>query len=102
MGIKKNVRKKGASKAGAKSAKTASTSAQAKRGRPAGGGKFAGYRIIKLERANPRREGTSGYNSWNAISKSGMLYEDYLAAGGVKRDLMWAVEKGWLKLERAK
>jgi hypothetical protein len=64
-------------------------------------GQFTGKKIYKLANKNPRREGTSGFNSWNAISKNGMAYEDYLAAGGKPRDLLWDISRGWAELRGA-
>jgi hypothetical protein len=61
---------------------------------------FAGKVIRKVADANPRREGTNGYNSWELI-KNGMTYEKYIAAGGRRQDLAWDLARGYVKLEKA-
>lgn len=52
--------------------------------------KFSSKKITKLVKDNPRRKGTWGWKSFNLI-KSGMTYEQYLAAGGRRNDLAWDV-----------
>jgi hypothetical protein len=87
--------KKGSAKKGAKKgAKKSAAKSEGKKGRP---GQFSGKRITKLVSKNPRREGTSGAASWDLI-KSGMTYEAYLAAGGVRRDLEWDLAHDWVKV----
>lgn len=61
-----------------------------KRGRTS---KFAGMTIVQLTEVNPRREGTAGYNSWELITP-GMKFEEYLAAGGRLKDLVWDINMG--------
>ena len=47
--------------------------------------------------ANPRREGSHGWNSFAAI-KDGMTYEAYAAAGGRNADLAYDVEHGFVTI----
>jgi hypothetical protein len=63
-----------------------------KRGRASG---FAG-KIIRAEvDENPRREGTGGHRSMEIIlaHPKGISYEDFLAAGGRRQDLVWDLDK---------
>jgi hypothetical protein len=90
-----------AAKKGRKSAKKATAKKSATEGEGAGRpSAFAGKVIRKVATSNPRREGTHGYNSWEAL-KSGMTYEKYIAAGGRRQDLAWDLAKGYIKLEKA-
>jgi hypothetical protein len=61
-------------------------------------GKFAraGGKFFKLVEANPRREGTHGFKSFNLL-KNGMTYEEYIAAGGRNNDLRWDIDHGWVE-----
>jgi hypothetical protein len=45
--------------------------------------------------ANPRREGTHGWHSWNAI-KDGMTYEQFIGAKGGNKHLMWDIDHGYV------
>ncbi len=90
---KKEEKKSMAKKA--KKEKVADESEAGKRGRQS---EFAGKRItINTEDGeNPRREGSHGYNSMEIIvnaGKKGILYEDFIAAGGRRVDLAWDYEK---------
>jgi hypothetical protein len=85
--------------------KTAAKRTRAKAAKKAGVrqgkfGQFTGKKIVKIEKSNPRKEGTSGHNSWKAIPADGS-YEKYLANGGVRRDLEWCLARGWCKLAPA-
>lgn len=90
--------KKGAAK-GAKKVKAAPTlkNGETKRGRRS---QYDGMVINKLVDKNPRKEGTSGHKSWSLL-RSGMKYEDYIAAGGVRRDLEWDAERKWVEIVKA-
>jgi hypothetical protein len=55
-------------------------------------------RIFRVEKKNPRKEGSHGWNSWNVI-KDGMTVADYLAAGGRRSDLAWDIDHGWTELK---
>ena len=46
---------------------------------------------------NPRREGTNGNASF-ALLVPGMLYEEYIAAGGRSVDLTYDIEHGFVKV----
>lgn len=56
------------------------------------------YKVGEHKKTNPRREGTHGYKSWEAI-KDGMTYEAFIEAGGRNRDLMHDVNQGRLELK---
>lgn len=86
-----------AAKAAKKAARAAKPKGEAGAGRPS---KYAGMVIKKVEKENPRKKGTSGYKSWELL-RSGMTYEAYIAAGGVRRDMEWDLDRGWVKLEKA-
>lgn len=60
---------------------------------------FAGMRIVRLQKENPRREGSEGYNSWNVIKK-GMTYEDFIKAGGSAGSLRKEVANGRIKMKK--
>jgi len=57
-------------------------------------GKLAGHTILRLTETNPRKPGTSGARSWDLVTE-GMTVEQFLAAGGVRRDLEWDVDHKW-------
>ena len=59
---------------------------------------FAGKKITKLVKDNPRREGTFGFKSF-ALIKNGMTYEAYLEAGGRRNDLAWDVEHKYVEVK---
>lgn len=75
-------------------ARKSSKKVAARRGRAS---TFSGKRITKLTKENPRRKGTIGFKSFNLI-KSGMTYEQYLAAGGRRQDLAWDVDHKYVKV----
>jgi hypothetical protein len=89
-------------KKGAKAKKSAKKKSVAKKDSAPKGrrSQYAGMRLTKVVKTNPRREGTSGHASF-ALIKSGMKYEDFIAAGGVRRDLEWDISKGYTKLSKA-
>lgn len=60
---------------------------------------FAGMRIVRLQKENPRREGSEGYNSWNVIKK-GMTYEEFIKAGGSAGSLRKEVANGRIKMKK--
>lgn len=65
-----------------------------------GGGRtsqFAGKKITKIAKENPRREGTHGHKSFGLIT-SGMTYEKFIEAGGRRVDLEYDIKKGNLKV----
>lgn len=61
--------------------------------------KYSGKRIYRLTKDNPRREGTHGWHSWNAITEDGMTYEDYLANRGRLKDLDYDVQKKFVEVK---
>lgn len=67
-----------------------------KPGRPSA---FAGKTITKLVKDNPRREGTLGHKAWG-ILRSGMTYEQYIAAGGERKHLAWDLEHKYVSLTK--
>jgi hypothetical protein len=81
-------------KAPAKTKRTATAEPTAQPGRVS---QFAGKVIVKLVDSNPRREGTNGYHSFSLIRKN-MTYEQFIAAGGRRQDLVWDINKGNAKL----
>lgn len=58
---------------------------------------FAGKKITKVTKDNPRREGTLGHASF-ALITSGMTYEKFIELGGRNKDLAFDVAKGHLKV----
>lgn len=60
-------------------------------------GKLDDHTIEFISKENPRKPGTSGHRS-RELAKEGMTVAEFVAAGGVRRDLEWDVEKGWTKL----
>ena len=54
---------------------------------------LAGKYLYKLTETNPRREGTHGWHSWNVL-KNGMTYEQFIAAKGGNKHLMWDIAAG--------
>ena len=58
---------------------------------------FAGQKIYKLAKDNPRREGSHGHTSF-ALITNGMSYEKYLELGGRRQDLVFCVEKGHVEM----
>lgn len=71
------------------------------RGRKAGSGEFAGKTVFALKDVNPRRIGTAGFKSFEIIrgQKDGVLYADYIAAGGRPNDLRWDIEHKWAEVK---
>lgn len=92
---KKTSGKKGGKKT---STKKTSTKKAKRSGGPGRTSAFAGKRIIRLVKENPRRAGTRGYKSWRVIKK-GMVYEDFLKAGGNRGALAKEVRLGRVKLK---
>lgn len=86
MATKKKAAKKATKKA------TKKTANGARRGRIS---KFSGKTLTKLIDKNPRREGTAGHKSWSVI-RNGMLYDDYIKAGGRRQDLVWDISHKWI------
>jgi hypothetical protein len=58
------------------------------KGRPSS---FAGKRIFKLVKENPRRPGSFGHKSFSKIT-NGIKYEAFIAAGGRRLDLAYDVK----------
>lgn len=49
---------------------------------------------------NPRKPGTSGYESFELVKKQpGILYEIFRRAGGRKRDLLWDHQHGRINFQ---
>lgn len=63
-------------------------------GRPS---QFTNRKLTKLVKDNPRRKGTHGFKSF-ALIKTGMSYEQYIAAGGRRNDLAWDVAHKYVKV----
>lgn len=81
-----------------KAAKKATTSGEGK-----GKRKFSNEATIKItteDKANPRREGTWGHASFELI-KDGMTINEFLDAGGRRKDLMWDVDHGHVEITEA-
>lgn len=81
----------------AKREKTAREPGTGQRGRTS---QFAGKVIKMIVTENPRREGTFGYKSWE-VMRDGMTFEDYIAAGGRRKDLAWDISYGRVKMVNA-
>lgn len=90
---KQPAKKAQAKKATSKPAKKAESNGQ--RGRTS---QYAGKKIFKVSKENPRREGTHGHKSFSVI-KDGMTYEQYIQKGGRQIDLDWDVKKGNIKVK---
>ncbi len=87
--------KKAAKKVTKKAAKKVTKKAKTEtRGRTC---QFAGMKITKLVKENPRREGTIGHASFELI-ENGMTYEAFIEAGGRWQDLVWDVEHEHVKV----
>lgn len=56
-----------------------------------------GYTLHKVEKMNPRREGTHGHASWEAL-RSGMTYLEAIDAGARNRDLRWDILHGRIEI----
>jgi hypothetical protein len=67
------------------------------------GRKFAllDHTLHKLSKENPRREGTHGFKSWEAI-KNGMTYRDAIDAGARNKDIRHDVNLKRLELRAPK
>lgn len=57
-------------------------------------------KIVKKATANPRREGTHGFESF-ALIKSGMTIAQFVAKGGRLRDLHWDLSHDYVELKKA-
>ena len=69
------------------------------RGRPAAN---RGKALFTTTDENPRFPGSFGYHSWNIIKNApGILYEDYLKAGGRNNDLRWDLAHEFVRAELA-
>ena len=77
-----------------KAKKAPKTDGTGRRGRVS---QFAGKTIHKLVKENPRKPGTNGAKSWDAL-KSGMSYEKYIEAGGRRQDLDFDLKKKYVEL----
>ena len=63
---------------------------------------FEGGIIKSNMNANPRREGTWGYKSFELIlaaGDEGISYEDFLAKGGRNKDLAWDWNHGFVSVD---
>ena len=58
---------------------------------------FAGKTIVRLQKENPRREGSQGWKSWSVIKK-GMTYEEFIKAGGSRGSLAKEIKNKRIKL----
>jgi len=59
---------------------------------------YAGKKIYKKVKDNPRREGTHGHRSWELI-KNGMTYEEYISAGGRNNDFTWDLARDRIEVK---
>ena len=100
--LKSKKNKKGSAKKSSTKEKTSTKSKKAgKKEKSAGPGRtseFAGKRIFRVSKENPRREGSQGWKSWNVIKK-GMTYEDFIKAGGSRGSLAKEVKNKRVKLK---
>jgi len=72
-----------------------------KKGSPKTGGKvsqFAGKTLVKTIDWNPHKPTSKGVVSWEALT-DGILYEDFLKAGGRSADLSRYVGQGWVTVK---
>jgi hypothetical protein len=66
------------------------------RGRPSSN---AGKKIFPIVDGNPRLAGSHGYHAFKIVQdKPGILYEDYIAAGGESHHLRWDVQRKFLEV----
>lgn len=96
-GSSKDTVVKKAVKAAAKEAKSES-SEDGSRGRSSAAEGKRIHKVGEFKSTNPRREGTHGFRSWEAI-KDGMSYDEFIEAGGRNRDLMHDVNLGRIELK---
>lgn len=82
-----------------KATKQEASSEEGTRGRSSAAEGKRIYKVGEFKKTNPRREGTHGFKSWEAISKDGISYDDFIAAGGRNRDLMHDVKLGRIELK---
>jgi hypothetical protein len=67
------------------------------RGRPSAS---YGKALFVIPDSNPRFPGSFGYHSWNIIQANpGIVYEDYLKAGGRNNDLRWDLAREFVRAE---
>lgn len=85
---------------GKKAAKTATKGKKAPAKSSGAKSSIRDMKIVKIAKANPRREGTEGWKSWEKI-KSGMAYLAAIDAGARNVDIRFDVAKGNLKLVKA-
>lgn len=64
--------------------------------------KFSGMYIYPCVQTNPRRPNSHGYRSFDIVLNhaDGILYEDYIEAGGRLRDLRYDVQNEYVSLAR--
>jgi hypothetical protein len=86
-------------KAEAKAAKKKAKGEKSTAPRAFGTSPNKGKEIVVLTEGgkNPRREGTNGFNSF-ALLEPGMIYDDYIKAGGRSVDLNYDIEHGYVKV----
>jgi len=75
------------------------TKPHARRGLPGPNGLYAGMKLYKKVRANPRRPSTFGHASFELIV-DGMTYEQYRLKGGRSNDLAWDVKHGYVEVRK--
>lgn len=59
---------------------------------------FAGKRIYKAVKENPRKKGTNGFKSFELL-QDGMTFEEYKIAGGRNQDLLWDVKHKFVEVK---
>jgi hypothetical protein len=82
---------------GKKTKKTRANGPEGQRGRIS---KYAGKKLYKLVKDNPRRKGTHGFKAFDLIT-SGMLYETYIEAGGEPKHLQWDIDHKFVEVKSA-
>jgi hypothetical protein len=96
---KKSSKKGSSTKVSSKKEKKSSKKSKSSKKNGAGRvSEFAGKRIIRLQKENPRREGSQGWKSWSVIKK-GMTYEEFLKAGGSRGSLAKEVKNKRVKMK---
>lgn len=60
--------------------------------------KFSGGKIYRKVKENPRREGTHGHKSFEAILYDGITFEEFRANKGRTKDLSWDLDRGVVEI----
>lgn len=98
-GTSKGSKAKGSDKKAKSMAKAARTKIDGDKGTRGRASSHAGKFIERKVADNPRREGSFGFHSFNAVPKKGRIsYEDYIKAGGRSGDLRYDIEHEFLTI----